>query len=303
MMDISTASIYTDFQGLARLRRSARERSPEALRESARQFEGLFIQMMLKSMRQTLAGDGLFDSEQVRFFQGMFDQQVSLDLAQRGGLGLAEVLYRQLGGEADGPRRPYPLTAPYAPRVDGAAASHTESPAKTSPAYAESPQAYVSELWPHAVRAGRALGVAPQVLIAQSALESGWGRKMIRNGNGEPSHNLFGIKADGHWQGRRALVTTLEYQDGVAQRRRAAFRVYDSAAQGFEDYVAFLSSNPRYRQALALGADPRAYLRALQEAGYATDPAYSDKVLSIISSGSFQSRIDPLKDSRTPPTI
>jgi flagellar protein FlgJ len=300
---ISTASIYTDFQGLAGLRRAARERSPEALRETARQFEGLFIQMIVKAMRESLPKDGLFDSEQVRFFQGMFDQQISLDLAQRGGLGLAEVLYRQLGGEPGGSRRLHPLAAPYSPRA-GSTPGGPEAPTSTAPAgYAESPEAFVSELWPHAVRAGRALGVAADVLIAQSALETGWGRKVIRDRDGNPGHNVFGIKADGAWQGRKTIVSTLEYQDGVAVRRQAAFRAYDSVAQGFEDYVAFISSNPRYQQALALSAQPRAYLKALQDAGYATDPAYADKILSIMSGGSFLSRIGPLKDSQAPPTI
>lgn len=300
--DVSSASIYTDFQGLAGLRRAARERSPEALRETARQFESLFIQMMVKSMRQTVSGEGLFDSDQVRFFQGMFDQQVSLDLAQRGGLGLAEVLYRQLG--SDPAQSLGPLSEPYAPGVTGSGDRVAGSaPPVVSPPYTESPESFVSELWPHAVRAGRALGVAPDVLIAQSALETGWGRKVIRDRNGEPSHNLFGIKADGAWKGRRNIVSTLEYQDGVAVRRQAAFRAYDSPAQGFEDYVSFLSSNPRYRQALAQGADPQAYVKALQDAGYATDPAYADKILSIMSAGSFHSRIDPLKDSQVPPTI
>jgi flagellar protein FlgJ len=301
MGELSSASIYTDFQGLAGLRRAARERSPEALRETARQFEGLFIQMMIKAMRESLPKDGLFDSEQVRFFQGMFDRQVSLDLAQRGGLGLAEVLYRQLGGAPAG--SPRPLTAPYTARAGGTSGEPGAPPSTAAAAYVESPEAFVSELWPHAVRAGKALGVAPDVLIAQSALETGWGQKVIRDRDGNPGHNLFGIKADGAWRGRKTIVSTLEYQDGVAVRRQAAFRAYDSVAQGFEDYVAFISSKPRYQQALALSAEPRAYLKALQDAGYATDPAYADKILSIMSGGSFISRIGPLKDSQVPPTI
>lgn len=266
------AHIYTDFQGLGKLRQAARENSPEALRETAKQFEGLFIQMLLKSMRDAMPVDGGFDGQQVKFYQGLFDQQVSLDLAQGNGIGLAEVLYRQLGGRANDTPVAQPLKFPATPKVAD---------------FAQSPQAFVEQLWPHAVRAGASLGVAPEVLIAQSALETGWGEHVIRDPGGSSSHNLFGIKADRHWQGKRVTVPTLEYESGVAVRKRAAFRAYDSVAASFDDYVSFISSHARYREALASAHDPEKYLKALQEAGYATDPAYAEKIHSIMSRHSF----------------
>ncbi len=301
MSDIATAGIYTDFQGLAQLRQAAREQSPEAARETARQFEGLFIQMMLKSMRAATPVEGGFDSEQVRFFQGMFDQQISLSLAGAGGMGLADVLYQQLGGAQSSEGNPRPLRAPYASPMSAHA---TTSPAASHGVHSESTETapqFVQRLWPHAVRAGNALGVSPEVLIAQSALETGWGKKVIRDHQGNTSHNLFGIKADPHWRGQKISVGTLEYENGVAVREQAAFRAYDSVADSFDDYVNFIASNGRYDKALKAGDDPEGYLRGLQEAGYATDPRYAEKILRILSQNSFAAQVTALKRSAGTP--
>jgi flagellar protein FlgJ len=147
----------------------------------------------------------------------------------------------------------------------------------------ESPQAFVQALWPHAQKAAAALGTQPEVLIAQSALETGWGRAVMQHGDGRPSYNLFGIKADSRWAGERVYSQTMEFRDGVMQRERAAFRSYDSLAEGFKDYVAFLQENPRYRQALEAAQDGPAYVRELQAAGYATDPEYAQKINAIMT--------------------
>jgi flagellar protein FlgJ len=151
----------------------------------------------------------------------------------------------------------------------------------------ESPTDFVRELWPHAREAARELGVAAEVLIAQAALETGWGKRMIHRPDGSNSFNLFGIKADRSWQGERAQVATLEYVGGVAERQRASFRAYSGLGESFTDYVEFLRSNPRYRQALEQAQDTEAFVRGLQDAGYATDPKYADKILRILDRGTL----------------
>ena len=140
---------------------------------------------------------------------------------------------------------------------------------------------FVRELWPAASRAGAELGVDPELLIAQAALETGWGRAIVHDGQGRSSHNLFGIKADSRWSGSRISVKSLEYEGGVAVRARAHFRSYDSFDQSFDDYAAFVRTSPRYGDALRQASDPQAYMHALQAAGYATDPHYAAKVLHI----------------------
>ena len=144
-----------------------------------------------------------------------------------------------------------------------------------------SPQEFVEALWPHAQEAAAELGMDPKMLLAQAALESGWGRAMAKAADGRDSHNLFGIKADRSWQGRSIAMPTLEYEDGVAVKRRAAFRSYDSFADSFRDYVGFLKANPRYTKALENADNPQRFIASLQKAGYATDPNYARKVLSI----------------------
>lgn len=301
MNDFATGGIYTDFQGLARLRQAAREQSPEAARETARQFEGLFIQMMIKSMRAAIPVEGGFDSQQVRFFQGLFDQQISLSLAGSGGIGLADVLYQQFGGTGPVDENRRPLSAPYASPTIPLTPSSPLSSNDVNAESTESPQQFISRLWPHAVRAGDALGVSPEVLIAQSALETGWGKKIIRDHQGNTSHNLFGIKADPDWRGRKISVGSLEYETGVAVRKQAAFRAYDSAADSFDDYANFITSNARYGKALAAGDDPNGYLRGLQDAGYATDPRYAEKILRILSQNSFAEQVTAVKRSKRMP--
>jgi flagellar protein FlgJ len=146
----------------------------------------------------------------------------------------------------------------------------------------DSPEGFVEGLLPWAREAAARLGLAPEALLAQAALETGWGRSIIGDGAAGNSHNLFGIKADGRWEGKRVMVSTLEYLDGVAVLRQDPFRAYESYRASFEDYVDFLQSNPRYEKALNSNGDARAFFEALQEAGYATDPAYADKVLRIL---------------------
>lgn len=316
MSTLAAAHLYTDFGGLAQLRQQARNDDPEALREVAQQFEGLFIQMMLKSMRQTTQGDALTDSDQVRFYQQMFDQQLSLELTRGEGIGLAKVLYKQLGGEAEQVYQPQPLgrlnfnhnplpltqaytDLPSAGKVQGAT---SKSVAEASSDWHQLDQEqFIRRLWPHAVKAGRDLGVEPQALVAQAALETGWGRHIVHDAQGKSSNNLFGIKADRSWEGSRINVRTLEYEGGITVAKRAAFRAYDTLEESFKDYVSFLRTNSRYESLLKGAKHAQAYSQGLQEAGYATDPQYAGKIQSILSMKSFSETVAELKRAQRPP--
>ncbi|MBT8116927.1 MAG: flagellar assembly peptidoglycan hydrolase FlgJ, partial [Gammaproteobacteria bacterium] len=155
--------------------------------------------------------------------------------------------------------------------------------------------AFIREVLPVARKGADRLGVQPAVLVAQAALETGWGRKMIRHPDGRNSFNLFGIKADGRWQGERATVTTLEYEQGIAVRERAAFRAYGSLEESVNDYVDFLSSNSRYQQVIESNGNSVDFLRGLKDAGYATDPDYVEKIRSIMDGKLFNQGMEPLR--------
>ena len=140
-----------------------------------------------------------------------------------------------------------------------------------------SPEAFVRSIWPHAQRTAAELGVPAKALVAQAALETGWGRRLV---GGDGSHNLFGIKATG-WKGDRVRTGTHEYTNGVKHSETADFRAYNSPAESFADYVRLLKTSPRYQQALAAGKDIHGFAKGLQKAGYATDPSYANKIASI----------------------
>ena len=316
---ILQTDVYTDFSGINALRSRARNDgdSEETLRKVAGQFEALFLQMMLKSMRDANLGDGMFDNEHTKTYQSMFDKQISIEMSQGQGIGLAEVLVRQLRrqqvpdaghengrGDAAGlalpERRAFNRVAPESAdagsveeqTVDQGSTSETAPSPDWKPA---SPAEFVRELWPHAQRAAREIGASPDVMIAQAALETGWGQHMIRNADGSNSFNLFGIKADAGWQGARASTETVEFRDGLMRRERAWFRAYASPAESFSDYVDFLKRNPRYQEALRQAADAPAFARALSEAGYATDPDYAGKIERIRDSRHLQEAIGEIR--------
>ncbi len=306
---VLNSDTYTDFQGLSELRSRARSDSEASLREVAGQFEALFIQMMLKSMRDASLGEGLLDSEHTKTYQAMFDKQISIDLSKRQGLGLAEMMVRQLsragqnsavamGGPAPrSPTQQAPVhllargspTAPSSNERSSLAGKVDWNP--------ESPRAFVRELWPHARRAAQELGTEPEVLIAQAALETGWGRHMIKGADGRNSLNLFGVKADARWQGRRVSSETVEFSDGVMRKERASFRAYGSLGEAFADYADFLKSNPRYSDALAQAQDGADFARALAAAGYATDPDYSRKITAVMRGEQLRHAVSGIKES------
>ena len=262
-MSVSPAApaSFGDAAALASLKRADRSQTPEALRETARQFESLFTRMLLKSMRATSFDDSLAGQGE-GFYRDLFDDQLAIELSKGKGLGHADLLVTQL-------KRAGLAGASQAPAVDAAPAAASADRER-----------FVRELWPHAEAAGGELGVDPRTLIAHAALETGWGRHLPRGEDGRPSHNLFGIKASG-WGGARVHARTLEYAEGAAQERREPFRAYPSTGESFSDYVALIRDNPRYAAARGTGTDAAAYGRALQAGGYATDPDYAAKLEQV----------------------
>ncbi|WP_296934707.1 flagellar assembly peptidoglycan hydrolase FlgJ [uncultured Marinobacter sp.] len=311
---VQQAQVYTDFNGLNALKAQARTDKESALREVARQFESLFLSEMLKSMRK--AGDvfsegNYLKSNQSELYRDMFDSQMSLTMAGGKGSGLAEALVRQLskqipGMDNDGGRlaghkasladydRSLPALTPQLPdRVQQvtAVAEKATSPVFATPSSLperfESPEHFVTELLPMAERVARDSGIDPKLMVAQAALETGWGRHMIRGEQGEPSFNLFGIKADSRWQGDAVSITTTEYREGLPMKEQASFRAYQDYESSFRDYVSFLESNPRYREVLSVADQPEVFAEKLQEAGYATDPNYGSKIRQIMNRDSL----------------
>ena len=271
--------VYGDFAGLEKLKSSARSQDPSALRQVAQQFESLFARMMLKSMRKAIGTDPIFGSDQSQMYQGMFDDQLSLDLTRGRGLGLADMLMRQLRGGTQGAAAEVRAFSPAAATGPSPAAAPAPTAATAAPG-AERAQ-FIRNLWPQAEQAGRQLGVHPVGLIAQAALESNWGRSVPQRNDGSSSHNLFGVKAAAAWDGSAVTARTREFANGSASTAPAAFRAYASPEAGWQDYVALVGGNARYRAALNSGADIGAYASALQRGGYATDPDYAHKVTAV----------------------
>lgn len=308
---------YADFGGLERLKGAAHADDPAAVRAAARQFESLFTRMMLKTMREASLAEGMGDSEQTRFYQDMYDQQLSVVLSQGRGLGLADLLVEQLArtglarpadgvaasSAGDAPGASVAPTAAAAPAATPAAAAATAS-AVAAPATAATPaqQAeFVRAMTPLAEAAGRRLGVAPETVLAHAALESGWGRH-VPAADGRSSFNFFGIKAQRGWNGAALAATTTEFDAAGARRVDAAFRGYDSAAAGVADYAGLLAGNARYAGALNTGADVGAFASALQRGGYATDPDYVRKLVATAATvRELQARHD-LKSTAARPT-
>lgn len=315
----------TDFVGLAELRARAGRDAAGVTAETARQFEALFVQMMLQSMRQ--ASDVFGDASDTTY-RDMFDQQIALEMTRGKGLGLAELLTRQLAPDGAGAA---PLRAPTAGDFVAARQAAPPSPpparfeittpdgadllrAATLPAFEleetpagpqqrswsdwrpATPEEFVRDVWPHAAQAAAELGVDPRAIVAQAALETGWGRHVTRDSRGVSGNNLFNIKADPRWNGERLATRTLEFEDGLPKQQVASFRAYPDLKSAFSDYVQFLKGNPRYAEALRAGRQAGQFAESLQAAGYATDPGYATKLRSIIASPRFNELIGSLKN-------
>lgn len=286
--DLSSRLAF-DSKGLGELKQSAKAGAPQALKTAATQFEAMFLNMMMKSMRDATPQDGLLDNQQSKMFTSMLDQQMSQNLAKRG-VGLADVLIRQLGAQAAnaqalaiGADQAVPAPAGLAPSAPSFKVS--AAPAVTPSGRVQAPhiRAFQEKLGADADAASRATGIPAKFMLGQAALESGWGKREIKHADGSASHNLFGIKAGPGWKGKVATAVTTEYVNGVPQTRVEKFRAYDSYADGFKDYAKLISKNPRYEKVLASGGDASSFARGLQDAGYATDPHYAAKLSRIIT--------------------
>jgi len=294
---------------LGNLKQGAREKSPEAIKQVAKQFESLFVQMMLKSMRDTVPESELFGSKAEKMYREMYDKQLSMHISNGKGIGLASTIERQLGGTPEHElndknigtylSNPKPIDPILKSNVtlfklqknqDEMGAQKIAPTGQNDNDIWHSAKQFIDDIWPHALRAAQVLGVDADVLVAQSALETGWGKHTPKHADGSNSFNLFGIKADQRWQGDKLDITTREYRHGVMQQEQASFRAYESASQAFEDYTRFILDNPRYQQALEHGYDGEAYARELQKAGYATDPNYANKINRIRNSEELQSK-------------
>jgi flagellar protein FlgJ len=267
-----------DPRSLANVKLLAKENSPEANKQVAQQFEAMFMQVVMKSMRDTVPSDGMFDSESTKFYQSLQDQQMVMQMAQKGGFGLAAMIERQLNGTASLRPPTYDLKGP--PQAASTEAA-TSAPQLGTP-YSNSAQAFVSQLWPQAQQAAASLGVPPHFLVAQAALETGWGKAVIAKADGSSSYNLFNIKAGKDWKGAVVEAKTTEYENGKAVVSTERFRAYGSYAESFQDYARLVGQNPRYAGALGQ-QDGASFAHALQKGGYATDPAYADKLSRVIN--------------------
>lgn len=307
---------YFDQNSLNSVKSMGRKNDPEALREISKKFESMFVQQMLKSMRDANAvfgEDNVFSSKETEFHQEMMDQQMVLNLTSGEGIGLAKTMFQQMqqlyghpvepGAQSDAIKtlernlRIAPSIKPLASALNEASLSAQGSvrAAKKS-AVAQSQEEFLAKMKPHAEKAAAELKVGSDVLLAQAALETGWGKHLIHDTQGKNTFNIFNIKANG-WQGKSVAVNTLENKQGVTLQERASFRQYDDYAQSFADYVSLIKNNARYKDALAAGGDSNAYAEALQKAGYATDPNYAEKIKSILNSDSIRAAASVSEDS------
>ncbi len=321
--------LYNDYKALAQLKKGAREQSPEAIKKVAQQFEALFVQMMLKSMRDTVPENELFGSEAEKTYQDMYDKQLTKQISTGRGIGLAETIERQLGGVPDNNLSDESLgqyfSAPNITNkvskvsvnkpfeiVETQAAEKIASPVKVvldkKPETLEgdtkeklewsTAEKFIKDIRPHAERVAKKLGINPDILVAQSVLETGWGKYTPKKSDGSNSFNMFGIKADQRWSGDTVEITTREVRHGAVQQEKAAFRSYESVSQAFDDYADFIMDSPRYQKALKAGADGKSYADELQKAGYATDPNYAKKINRLRTNDLVQGQLINARDSK-----
>ena len=289
---------YFDMSALSTLKANADQKKDETLKVVAQQMESVFLELVLKSMHEANSAmkSDFIDRDQEDFYQEMLNQQLSLSLSKSGGLGLSEVIYKQLKPKDT---TPLPLFQNAAKlnelnvarkpiiELDNAPSSlqkneeHPELVTRISlDPKVEGMKEFIEVLLPYAKKASEVIGLDPKLLLAQSALETGWGKHILQHDDGQSSHNLFGVKATHNWKGKHILAQTLEYTDNQPKKVKAPFKSYASYMESFVDYIKLLS-NIRYEKALANTQDPKSFLTELKQAGYATDPNYVNKIMRI----------------------
>ncbi len=299
MNKIASPGAVPNFNDLNALQSIKTEKNQdEALRKVAQQFESIFINIMLKSMRQAnevFEDSTLSGGEEGGMYRDMYDQQLALTMSHGRGVGIADALYAQMKDRYSDRRSDTPPGDASALVPPGARiAIQQPAPPQSLKAdgikqagdddrqiMADSPRAFMDSVLPVVKKAAASIGVNPLILVAQAALETGWGKFVVKDSAGNSSNNLFNIKADNRWQGEKVEVSTQEYREGRPVMEQAAFRSYSSIAQSAEDFAKFIQDNPRYQNALNAVADGKEFIRELHDAGYATDPAYTKKVLGV----------------------
>jgi len=313
-------AVYTDFNALTALKGQSRSGDGKITKEVAKQFEAIFLQMMLSSMRKTVQVNEEFGNEKSTYYD-LFDKQVAMEMSGHGGIGLADMLMVQLGGQQPlaekqkidmrPPERVSKINLPthYPVQVNAApaykpqimslmnsslpkdVASNASGVKGIKPASElkfDSPMQFIRQLW-HATSDFIAeKGLNPRAIIAQAALETGWGKHIIKKPDGQSSHNLFGIKSNNGWSGDKVLANTLEFKNGVMDQSKESFRSYESLMDSVRDYVGFITGNDRYKVAIANQDNPDNYISELQRAGYATDPEYAQKIINIMNGKEFK---------------
>ena len=288
------SSAAWDAQSLNELKSKAGQDPQANLRPVARQVEGMFVQMMLKSMREALPKDGIFSSDSTRLYTSMYDQQIAQQMTAGKGLGLADMMVKQMAGDqspvdpADQMQQ-VPMKFPLETVTSYQNQALTQLVRKAMPKAPDDSDEpltgdskdFLAQLSLPARLASQQSGVPHHLILAQAALESGWGQRQIPRENGEPSFNIFGVKATPNWKGPTTEITTTEYENGEAVKVKAKFRVYSSYLEALSDYVGMLTRNKRYA-AVTNAATAEQGAQALQNAGYATDPNYARKLTSMI---------------------
>lgn len=304
------AHLYTDMQGLNQLRVEYKKNPDGVTKEIAQQFESLLVQMMMRSMREAnkAFASELLGNNQMELYQDMFDKQLSLVMASNSGIGFAGAISKHIDpthiySDAAATTHSLEKHAPEATFVpnhptvtDDKNKKEYEHPKhamedlhKYNPsANFDSQESFVKNLWPIAKIAAGIIGANPKILLAQAALETNWGKKILPYDHLTSSFNLFNIKADGNWTKKTTTVDSLEQRNGILSKEKSSFRSYTSFLESFMDYIHLLTQNNRYSDAVSKAADPKQFVHALQHAGYATDTSYADKVMKIFSSRPFQ---------------
>jgi flagellar protein FlgJ len=276
------AHLAIDTQAVGDLRARAARDPKGAAKEVAHQFEKMFLDMVMKSMREATPKFDELDSSNVDTFRSMYDQQLSQSLTSGKGLGLADMISKQIDRLSNPESLKTPLKRPqsydFSAAAKPAATAAMSAPGDTQ----DKTHDFVATVGQAATTAAEALGLSPHLMLAHAALESGWGKRPITDAKGNNTHNLFGIKAGSDWTGKTADIVTTEFVDGVAQKRVERFRAYDSYTDAFNDYASLLAN--RYGAATQAGSDAKAFGERLQQGGYATDPNYAQKLARVADS-------------------
>ncbi|ASQ45586.1 flagellar assembly peptidoglycan hydrolase FlgJ [Legionella clemsonensis] len=284
-----------DFKNLQHLKQQAQTDEQKALPAVAKQFEAIFLQAMLKSMRMGgqyfLDDSSPFKSDTASTFQDMLDGQYASNIANGQGIGLASILEKQLGQVAQTPTDKTAKSVEQSLLASRITSLDNHAGRENNPKTAATIDEFVKSIWPYARQAANLLGLDPKILMAQAALETGWGQFVTRDSDGSSSNNLFNIKATSSSEDKVETKTT-EYIADTPIKMNASFRKYPSIAHSFNDYVALIQGNSRYEAALANTNDAQRYVDELHRAGYATDPNYASKIMAIYHGDELQQALE-----------